>query len=88
MQASKWPWKHIWKAKIPHKVACFVWFLAKDVVLTQENLMKKGITLCSRCFFLWGSCRNSQSLVHPVQGHWPIVESIPKAQKHLMGHTW
>ncbi|WMV17749.1 hypothetical protein MTR67_011134 [Solanum verrucosum] len=51
MQESKWPWKHIWKAKIPHKVACFVWLLAKEVVLTQENLMKRGITLCSRCFF-------------------------------------
>ncbi|WMV13353.1 hypothetical protein MTR67_006738 [Solanum verrucosum] len=31
---------------------------------------------------------NSQSLVHPVHGHWPIVESIPKATKHLMGHAW
>ncbi|KAG5605938.1 hypothetical protein H5410_027430 [Solanum commersonii] len=38
-----------------------------NLVLTQENLMKRGITLCSRCFFfLWGNCRNSQSLVHPV----------------------
>ncbi|WMV33278.1 hypothetical protein MTR67_026663 [Solanum verrucosum] len=54
MQASKWPWKHIWKAKIPHKVACFVWLLAKEVVLTHENLMKKGITLCSRCFCFVG----------------------------------
>ncbi|KAG5600848.1 hypothetical protein H5410_032218 [Solanum commersonii] len=24
-QILQWPWKHIWKAKIPHKVACFVW---------------------------------------------------------------
>ncbi|WMV09783.1 hypothetical protein MTR67_003168 [Solanum verrucosum] len=52
MQAPKWPWKHIWKAKIPHKVACFVWLLAKEVVLTQENLMKWGITLYSRFFFV------------------------------------
>ncbi|WMV30815.1 hypothetical protein MTR67_024200 [Solanum verrucosum] len=34
--------------------------------------------------------KNRQSLVHPdpVQGHWPIAETIPKAQKHLMGHAW
>ncbi|WMV26903.1 hypothetical protein MTR67_020288 [Solanum verrucosum] len=51
LQLLKWPWKHIWKAKIPYKVSCFVWLLTKEAVLTQDNLMKRGITLCSRCFF-------------------------------------
>jgi len=49
-QIANWPWKHIWKTKIPHKVACFVWLLAKEAVLTQDNLMKRGFSLCSRCF--------------------------------------
>ena len=40
----------IWKAKIPYKVSCFTWLLAKHVVLTQENLMKRGIQLSPRCF--------------------------------------
>ncbi|WMV45920.1 hypothetical protein MTR67_039305, partial [Solanum verrucosum] len=39
------PWKLIWKVKIPYKVSCFTWLLAKQVVLTQENLMKRGIHL-------------------------------------------
>jgi len=41
-QPNTWPWKNIWKTKIPYKVACFVWLLAKEAVLTQENLMKEG----------------------------------------------
>ncbi|WMV38217.1 hypothetical protein MTR67_031602 [Solanum verrucosum] len=50
-QSSYWPWKMIWKVKVPFKVACFTWLLAKQVVLTQDNRMKKGLDLCSRCFF-------------------------------------
>lgn len=78
LQLLKWPWKHIWKAKIPYKVSCFVWLLAKEAVLTQENLMKRGITLCSRCFFLWENCRNSQSFVYPMRSHWLVVEFVPE----------
>ena len=37
-QPSSWPWKNIWKSKIPYKLACFVWLLAKEPVLTQDNL--------------------------------------------------
>lgn len=46
---------------ILHKVACFVWLLAKEVVLTQDNLMKKGIPLCSRCFFCG---ETAETMVH------------------------
>ena len=49
-QPSSWPLKNIWKSKIPYKVACFVWLLANEAVLTQENLMKRGIILSPRCF--------------------------------------
>lgn len=49
-QLSLWPWKHTWKVKIPYKVACFTWLVAKEAVLTQENLMKRGLSICSRCY--------------------------------------
>ncbi|WMV52983.1 hypothetical protein MTR67_046368, partial [Solanum verrucosum] len=50
-QIEDWPWKLIWKVKIPYKVSCFTWLVAKQAVLTQENLMKRGIHLSPRCFF-------------------------------------
>ncbi|WMV36972.1 hypothetical protein MTR67_030357 [Solanum verrucosum] len=48
-QIPTWPWRQIWKCRIPYKVSCFIWLLAKDAALTQDNVMKRGITLCSRC---------------------------------------
>lgn len=42
-----WPWK----VKIPHKVACFSWLVARQAVLIQDNFMKRGRQLCSRTSF-------------------------------------
>lgn len=47
---TNWPWKHIWKSKVPYKVVCFSWLLAKEAVLTQKNLIKRKWIPCSRCF--------------------------------------
>ena len=54
----------IWKAKVPLKVTCFTWLLAKEAVLTRDNLRKRNniqVTHCSLCgeateivrHFLW-----------------------------------
>ncbi|WMV55620.1 hypothetical protein MTR67_049005 [Solanum verrucosum] len=43
-----WPWKMIWKVKIPFKIACFTWLLANQAALTQHNPMKRGMQICSR----------------------------------------
>ncbi|WMV35468.1 hypothetical protein MTR67_028853 [Solanum verrucosum] len=45
-----WPWKMIWKGKIPHKVDRFTWLVANQAVLTLDNLMKRGRQLCSKFF--------------------------------------
>lgn len=49
-QVENWPWKHTWKTKIPHKVACFAWLFTKEASLSPENLMRRGISLCPRCY--------------------------------------
>ena len=48
----KWHWKQIWRIKVPHKVACFTWQLAKEAVLTLDNVAKRGISLCNRCSYV------------------------------------
>lgn len=42
--------EHIRKTKVPHKVVCFEWLLANEAAFTLDNLMRRGIPLCSRCF--------------------------------------
>lgn len=46
-QEKDWPWKMIWKIKISYKVNRFTWLLAKEAVLTHENLNKRGFHLWS-----------------------------------------
>lgn len=42
-------WKYIWRVKIQYKVVCFTWLLANEAVLTHENVIQRGISLCSWC---------------------------------------
>lgn len=49
-QPSCLPWKLIWKVRIPLRVACFTWLVARKEVRTHESLWKKGFHPCSRCY--------------------------------------
>lgn len=49
-QIVDWPCKHICKTETIDKVVCFVWLLAKEVVLAKDNLARRNISLCPRCF--------------------------------------
>lgn len=44
-----WPWKQIWRVRVPKKVLCFTWLVAREAVLTQNNLIRRGIQLHARC---------------------------------------
>lgn len=52
LKIFNWPWKHIWRTKILHKLSGFVWLLAKEAVLTQDNLMKRGYLYVPDVFFV------------------------------------
>jgi len=45
-----WPWRLVWKIKIPLKVSCFAWLVCRRACLTHEVLQKKRRQICSRCF--------------------------------------
>ncbi|WMV33430.1 hypothetical protein MTR67_026815 [Solanum verrucosum] len=40
----------IWRTEIPYKVNYFTWLLAKQAILTHENLNKRKPNLCSSCY--------------------------------------
>jgi hypothetical protein len=43
------PWKIIWKSKVPPRVAFFSWLAALGKILTADNLRKRYIVLVSWC---------------------------------------
>jgi hypothetical protein len=43
--------KYLWKIKVPLKIRIFIWFLYRKVILTKDNLTKRGWTGCTKCVF-------------------------------------
>ncbi|WMV36605.1 hypothetical protein MTR67_029990 [Solanum verrucosum] len=83
-QCSSWPWKQIWKSRIPHKVSFFVWSMAKEAVLTQDNVMKRGRTLCSRCFL----CGETSEIVNHLFLHCKYTHHLWRIFLSLKGISW
>lgn len=54
--------KHIQRVKIPYKVACFTWLVVKEAALNQDNPRKRGISICSRCYFCG---QEAETISHP-----------------------
>lgn len=42
MKQVVFPFKKVWKFKIPLKIKIFIWLFAKNKILTKDNLFKKG----------------------------------------------
>jgi hypothetical protein len=40
---SSFPWKGIWKVKVPRRVSFFVWTAFLGKILTLDNLRKRGL---------------------------------------------
>ena len=47
---QSFPWRSIWKQKVPSKVAFFVWTAALGTILTMDNLHKKKVLILDRCY--------------------------------------
>lgn len=71
-QISFLPWKLIWK--IPNKVAIFTWLVAKEAVLIQENLVKRVIHMCPRCY----SCEQNAKTINHLFLHCKVVSQLWK----------
>lgn len=42
-----WPWKLIWKIKIPPQIYCFTWLVVRKACLTHERLLRR-FQICTR----------------------------------------
>ena len=58
---DQWPWKLIWRTKLPPEVINFSWNTLRDSCLTQNNLMRRKFQIVNRCYMCL--C-NSESINH------------------------
>ncbi len=79
IQGSGFPFKKIWKFKIPPRVKVFLWLVLKNSILTKDNLLKRGWKgKDSNCQF----CSGQETIEHlflnfPVARFlWRVVGSV------------
>lgn len=62
----------VWKTTVPTKVACFGWLVAHEACLTQENLMRRGWIMCSRCYLCEKACESVDHLFLQCEFTWLV----------------
>jgi hypothetical protein len=81
---GSFPWKSIWKSKVPPRIAFFTWTAALGKILTAENLRRRGIVLVSRCCM----CKASGESVEHLLLHCPYAKEIWDMVFALFGIQW
>ena len=68
---SLFPWKGVWKPKIPKHVAFFLWIAAHGWTLTLDNLIRVALWLIGVCM----CCYDGESVNHLLL-HCPVTHSL------------
>lgn len=53
LQTSNWPWRQIWKDKIPQGFMLYVTAKQEAAVFTYESMRKRSFILVSNCCLCW-----------------------------------
>uniref|UniRef100_A0A2N9FZS4 Reverse transcriptase zinc-binding domain-containing protein n=1 Tax=Fagus sylvatica TaxID=28930 RepID=A0A2N9FZS4_FAGSY len=77
------PWKCVWKAKVPSRVAFFSWTAALGKILTIDNLRKRGLILVDWCCL----CRESGESPDHLLLHCKIYSPVGKGLV-VVGVPW
>lgn len=67
--STSFPWKLVWRSKIPPRVAFFSWTVALGKILTFDNLRKRCIIIVDWCYM----CRRSGESGDHLLLHYPIA---------------
>ena len=78
------PWKSIWKAKVPPRVAFFTWTAALGKILTAENLRRRHITLVSWCYM----CKANGESVDHLLLHYVYAKELWDLVLAVFGMCW
>ena len=78
------PWKLIWKVKVPHRVAFFSWTATLGKVLTIDNLRKRGLIIQEWCCM----CKRSGEDVDHLFLHCSVAMELWSLVFGLFGVQW
>ena len=73
----KFPWKAIWRAKVPRRVSFFVWSAAWGKILTCDNLMRRCYTMVGWCCMCRTNGENWKPSFDPLPHSFGLVALDP-----------
>ena len=81
---SYFPWRSVWKAKVPSRVAFFLWTAALGKILTTDNLQKRRVTILDWCCM----CKADGESVNHLLLHCPVARDLWNMIFSLFGISW
>ena len=81
---QSFPWKSVWKSKVPSRVSFFVWIAALGNILTIDNLRKRRILILDWCHM----CKRNGESVDHLLIHCPIAFDLKSMVFTLFGIHW
>jgi len=83
-EGSSFPWKNIWCAKAPTRVAFFVWSAALGKILTHDNLRKRNIVVIEWCCM----CKKKGESIDHLLLHCDTARELWSFMFSLFGVEW
>jgi hypothetical protein len=81
---SYFPWKSIWKVKVPPRVAFFVWTATLRKILTLDNLRKRNIIVMEWCFM----CKSFGESIDHLFLHCMVATELWRTILQIFGVEW
>jgi hypothetical protein len=78
------PWKCIWKPKVPPRVAFFIWTVALGRILTADNLRRSNIILVDWCCL----CKEDGETIDHLFLHCKVARELWNSVFNLFGMAW
>ena len=78
------PWRSVWQAKAPSRVAFFLWTASLGKILTTDNLRKRGIIIMDWCCMY----KESGESVNHLFIHCPVASDLWTMYFNLFGVSW
>jgi hypothetical protein len=81
---SSFPWKNIWKVKVPSRVAFFMWPATLGKIITLDNLRKMNIIVMEWCYV----CKNCGESIDHLFTHCMIATKLWSIILQLFVVVW
>uniref|UniRef100_A0A2N9IJT9 Protein-lysine N-methyltransferase FSB_LOCUS52282 n=1 Tax=Fagus sylvatica TaxID=28930 RepID=A0A2N9IJT9_FAGSY len=81
---STFPWKSLWKSKVPPRVAFFTWTAVLGKLPTIDNLRRRGMVLVNRCCMCKAAAESDDHLFL----HCPLAKDLWDTALSLFGVPW